>query len=107
MRKRKVWQQIYGELLNFVITEIDSDRLRYYKLENGFTSFCDRCLGFIRSCYKGDGTRFSGNIARFLCEYVVERGGIERANVNDLIATFIKLSGAMMPFQVMMLCHVA
>lgn len=92
MRQYNVWQQIYGDVLDFVITEIESDRLRYYKLENGFTSFCDRCLGFIRSCYEGDATSFAGNLARFLCRNVVQRGGVERVNVDDLIAVFIKIA---------------
>ena len=91
MTKHNVWRQIYGEHLDFVITEIHSDKLKYYKLENGFQSFCDKSAGFVRACYNGDYTKFGRYLAKYLCLYGKELGVHHKLTVDDMVAMLVKL----------------
>merc|ERR1712048_648485 len=73
--ENKVWEELYGDdKLLFVVDVLKGKLLTMNPL---LLSFCNKSIGFMRACYKGDYAAFSGNLSHYICQYMVEEEVID------------------------------
>ena len=93
-----VWTELYGNKLLFVVDVMNGKLLQINPL---IQSFCNKSIGFMRSClkHKGDYAAFSGNLSHYICQYLVEEDVIDFEDadidkdelIGDILGEFMKI----------------
>merc|ERR1712228_815603 len=94
--EKNVWTELYGDKLLFVVDVMNGNLIKINPL---IQSFCNKSIGFMRVCYKGDYAAFSGNLSHYICQYMVEEEVIDFEDenvdkneiINDILGEFMEI----------------